>query len=250
MSDTKKPAKSISVTGGDDDAAKAEAPESVVITKRAILKAPTTAPPLDGNSTDAAAEPPQAMAQSIKKPLKPLIQPLKDSPEEPAKIEVASNKPAEPDAKTDTPADEPTGQKPDEDAEADKPAGPKPADDADKPAETPPAPPADEPAEDEPDEATTTEGAEGETKKGGPTEEEQNAEAEAKAKHDEAIQKMVDSRQYFLPINAVEKRKTKHFVLLGLFVSLLLVLAWGDIALDAGLIQIPGVKPVTHFFSN
>ena len=32
--------------------------------------------------------------------------------------------------------------------------------------------------------------------------------------------------------------------------ELLLLLAWGDIALDANLIQVSGIKPVTHFFSN
>jgi len=82
------------------------------------------------------------------------------------------------------------------------------------------------------------------------TEKELTAAAEAQTKHDAAIQKLVDSKQYFLPINAVEKRKTKRFVILGVILSLLLALAWVDVALDAGLIHIGGIKPVTHFFSN
>ena len=78
----------------------------------------------------------------------------------------------------------------------------------------------------------------------------EEAEAAKLAEHDAAIQKLVEDKQYFLPINTVEKRKTRRFVLLGVVLSLLLALAWADIALDAGLIQISGIKPVTHFFSN
>jgi flagellar biosynthesis GTPase FlhF len=76
------------------------------------------------------------------------------------------------------------------------------------------------------------------------------AEAKAQAEHDAAVQKLIDSKQYFVPVNAVEKRRSKRFVALGILLSVLLVAAWVDIALDAGLIQINGVKPVTHFFSN
>lgn len=84
----------------------------------------------------------------------------------------------------------------------------------------------------------------------GQTEQQLAAEDEAHAKHEAEIQKLIDAKQYFLPINAVEKRRSKRVVLLGVIVSLLLALAWADIALDAGLIQINGVKPATHFFSN
>ncbi len=73
------------------------------------------------------------------------------------------------------------------------------------------------------------------------------AEAEKQAAHDTEIQKLVDEKKYFLPINTIEKRKTKRFVLLGIILSLILALAWVDIALDAGLIQLGGIKPVTHF---
>jgi hypothetical protein len=69
-------------------------------------------------------------------------------------------------------------------------------------------------------------------------------------KHGADIQKLIDSRKYELPINAVEKRKTKRFVVLGVFLAILLALAWADIALDAGLVKVSGIKPVTHFFSN
>lgn len=72
----------------------------------------------------------------------------------------------------------------------------------------------------------------------------------AQEKHDAAIQKLIDSKQYELPINSVERRRSKRVVALGVILSILLVLLWVDIALDASLIQVDGIKPVTHFFSN
>ena len=76
---------------------------------------------------------------------------------------------------------------------------------------------------------------------------EKNAE-KRKAEHDTNLQKIVDAKTYYLPINAVEKRKTKRFVLLGVLLSILLIMLWIDIALDAGLIQIDGITPITSFF--
>ncbi len=64
------------------------------------------------------------------------------------------------------------------------------------------------------------------------------------------IQKLVTEKRYFLPINTQEKRRTKHFIILGVVLILLLAAAWADIALDAGLIHLDGVKPLTHLFSN
>lgn len=74
--------------------------------------------------------------------------------------------------------------------------------------------------------------------------------ASKEAEHEAAVQKLSESKKYFLPINAVEQRKSKQFVILGIVVSIILALAWVNIALDASLIKIPGVKPVTHLFSN
>jgi hypothetical protein len=75
-------------------------------------------------------------------------------------------------------------------------------------------------------------------------------EAVKQTQHSVAIQELIDSRKYELPINAVEKRKTKHFVVLGVVLAVFLALVWVDIALDADLIHISGIKPVTHLFSN
>lgn len=72
----------------------------------------------------------------------------------------------------------------------------------------------------------------------------------AQEKHVANVQKLIETKKYFLPINSVEKRRAKHTLILGIGVSILLLLAWANIALDAGLITIDGVEPVTHFFST
>ena len=89
-----------------------------------------------------------------------------------------------------------------------------------------------------------------EAEKGKPATPDPEAETDARTAQDAHIQKIIDSKKYFLPINAVEQRKSKRFVALGVFLALVLALAWVDIALDAGLIHIDGIKPATHFFSN
>ena len=76
------------------------------------------------------------------------------------------------------------------------------------------------------------------------------AEIAKQAEHDTTIQQLIDSKDYFLPINVVEQRRSRRIVILGIILSLVLVVVWVDIALDAGLIKISGVKAVTHFFSN
>lgn len=74
--------------------------------------------------------------------------------------------------------------------------------------------------------------------------------AKLQAEQHAKLEKLIESQRYYLPIDSVEKRRAKRFVLLGLVLSILLILAWVDIALDAGLIHIDGLRPVTHLFSN
>lgn len=80
--------------------------------------------------------------------------------------------------------------------------------------------------------------------------EQQVAEADILAKRDAELQALVDSKKYFLPIDAVEQRQTKHFIIIGVVVSLVLVVIWLDLALDAGLIKLGGLKALTHFFTS
>ncbi len=74
------------------------------------------------------------------------------------------------------------------------------------------------------------------------------AQEETDAKTLEEHDRLVDEKTYFLPINAAEHRRSKIVGITGVIVILLLALAWVNIALDAGLIEIPGVHSVTHFF--
>jgi hypothetical protein len=76
------------------------------------------------------------------------------------------------------------------------------------------------------------------------------AEVAAQAEHEALVDKLSESKQYYLPINSIEKRRTKRVVILGAVLSIVLMVAWADVALDSGIIQLGGVKPVTHFFSN
>ncbi|HZL07579.1 MAG TPA: hypothetical protein VFC50_00090 [Candidatus Dormibacteraeota bacterium] len=123
---------------------------------------------------------------------------------------------------------------------------------ADKPEPETPAKPdqapsdATEETEPKPAEADTGEATPQSKEKAKQAEVETNQEAQRQA----TIDKLADSKKYYLPINAVEKRRSRRFVILGIILSLLLIVAWADIALDAGLIHVNGIKPVTHFFSN
>lgn len=78
------------------------------------------------------------------------------------------------------------------------------------------------------------------------------AEAEQKAAHEAEVQKLVDSKDYYLDmkVTTAEKKHTKQFILIGVVLSVALLLIWFDIALDAGIIHAGGLKSLTHFFSS
>lgn len=233
MSQDKKPAKSrkkpIADVDKPGDSAPAATSKPVIVTNRPILKDPMVvdeAAKTDGDDkkTDEKTE--------LKHSSASIVQPLDKSASEP---EDQPDGPDEPDK----PAVPPTPA-PDKDDTADTAEEPKvedkpPADEA-----APEPEPASEPEPKKDDKQTTAKA----------TNQKSDAETAEQAKHEAAIQHLIDSKKYELPINAVEKRKSKHFVVLGIVLAILLVLAWGDIAADAGLIHISGLKPVTHFFSN
>lgn len=77
-----------------------------------------------------------------------------------------------------------------------------------------------------------------------------NADLEAQTKHDAELTALVENKDYFLPINSATQQRTKRFVIIGAGVSLLLAIVWVDIALDAGIIRIGGLKALTHIFST
>jgi hypothetical protein len=64
------------------------------------------------------------------------------------------------------------------------------------------------------------------------------------------LDKIALAKMYYLPINQVVRRRSKHVAVTGVALIVLLGIAWVDVSLDAGLISIPGVKAPTHFFSK
>ncbi len=120
----------------------------------------------------------------------------------------------------------------------------------------PDAEPAEEPAPSQPIEADDTVetrdslDSEEEESPAQQTDAEADAAAKELAKHDEEIEKLTESKRYYLPINAVNDQKTKRFIIMGAVLSLILIVVWLDIALDAGLIKLSGIKAVTHFFQS
>lgn len=65
-----------------------------------------------------------------------------------------------------------------------------------------------------------------------------------------AQEKIIASGQYYLPIAGAGKHRGVQRAVLILLLVILLGLAWLDIAMDAGILHIHGVQPVTHFFGN
>lgn len=49
------------------------------------------------------------------------------------------------------------------------------------------------------------------------------------------LQKMIDSQEFFLPIQTTEQRRNRVVAVIGILVIILLAVAWYDVALDAGL---------------
>lgn len=211
-----------------------------IITNHATLKDPmvvTNISPESDNTATAMAQP--AKTRAVGGELK--LQPLSNSPA----ASVASDVPVKADEPPDVPAtpveipDEKTESKPEAEPKTESKAAAKampstePPTDQDTPDTTEPAGSINGDSSDKPDPAQL-----------------EAAEAAKQAEHVAEIQKLVDSKKYFLPINAVERRRSKRFIALGVVLSLILALAWLNIALDAGLIEIPGVKPFTHFFST
>jgi hypothetical protein len=213
-----KPGAKITDVAHPGTTAPSESSKPIIVTNRPILKDPMVVEKDKDGETPAK-----------KTAVEPKIKPLPEAKPEEAKPESTAE--ATPEVKPDKP--EPTAE-----------AEPKPVSDT-KP-------------ETKPDEAapeTGKAGAAADDK--GTTDQNQkipdaemDAAAKAAAEHEGEIQKLVDSKKYFLPINAVEQRRSRRFVALGIILSLLLIVAWVDIALDAGLISLPAIKPATHLFSN
>lgn len=75
-------------------------------------------------------------------------------------------------------------------------------------------------------------------------------EEEQKAARQAELEKVIESKQYFLPIRSAEARRGLRVALLLLLLVLVLALVWLDIALDAGIVHIGGLHSLTHLFNR
>lgn len=219
MADDKKPTpnKKIVDVAHPGESAPSPNSKSVIITHRPTVKDPMVN---EAKSDTEGSEPSQSLSRTHQTVLQPLPSTDAETPE-PKTEETA---PAEP---TDTPEPEPV-------------AAPTPA---------PEPKPAPETAVKPPEQTSTGTSATVGTKDVQTESEAAVAEDEA-AKYQEKLDAMVESKQFYLPINTIEHRRTKQFIVLGAILSVVLALVWLDIALDSGLLHIDGVKPLTNFFNQ
>jgi hypothetical protein len=82
------------------------------------------------------------------------------------------------------------------------------------------------------------------------SQDEQELQAKKEAEHLANLNKIALAKTYYLPINQVVRRRSKHVAIAGTALIVILCLAWVDVSLDADLITIPGVKAPTHFFDK
>jgi hypothetical protein len=64
------------------------------------------------------------------------------------------------------------------------------------------------------------------------------------------IEPVFDTKEYYLPINIHDTHKGTQMALIALAVVIVLAVVWLDIALDAGIIKLGGLQPLTHFFHH
>jgi len=71
----------------------------------------------------------------------------------------------------------------------------------------------------------------------------------AKKEYDQKIDSLINNKTYFLEIGKISKQRNRLYTWLGLVICIILVIAWLDVALDAGIINNSYHLPHTHFFS-
>lgn len=184
----------------------------IIVTNRPVLQDPMVSGASDTPNVVPSAEPVSAPSPSSSKLV---VQPLTAAPADTdadGVIEPGEMKPAESEVKADPSPDEPAPDRSSDKTE--------PTDEADEDAD------------------------------GTPTTAAADAELAASAKAMEEIDNMVEEKTYFLPINSVEKRRSKHVFIFGMLLIVLLAVLWLDVALDAGFIKLGGLSPLTHFFNT
>lgn len=277
--DDAKPRKIIDVTEPGKTAASPTA-KPIIVSNRPMLKQdPMMVPAADSKKSEVDAEDAEPTVSRVGKPIAVMIdQAKKEQEPEAAKAATPPRppEPAKPEAKLaptppDKPAEFPTKPTPTEPPKAEMPVKPalaptmnaavdssavseaKPmTDEAATPPESTAAPSA--PSAPEIEEAA-------DESQASPTGDDQMApsklteEAKRKADEEQAAkvaeqEKIIASKKYYLPIKAAESRRSMRRALLLLILVVLVALVWFDAVLDAGILHVPGIHAVTHFFQN
>lgn len=79
---------------------------------------------------------------------------------------------------------------------------------------------------------------------------EEAAAAEAQAAREIELENIISSGKYVVPINAVQRKRSRMNIVLLVLVALALAVALADVVLDAGLVSAPDAIPHTHLFTN
>lgn len=192
---------------------------------------PTDATPADQEPTTAAETPvddqpaapaPDSVAETSEEPTDTKVEPAAEpAPEAPAAPVASSSAPeaekpaAEDEARVDAPS------------ETEKPAA---AASTDQPAES---------------DAETTRARDSEAEQRAVSAEEEAA----RQTRERQLEALITSGKYAVPINAVQRKRSRLFVTVASVIALLLALAVLDVLLDTGLVKLPVNLPHTHFFS-
>ena len=79
---------------------------------------------------------------------------------------------------------------------------------------------------------------------------EEAAEAEAKAKREQEVEDIIASEKYTVPIDAVQRKRSRMATICLFVVAIVLAVALLDTIADVGIIKVPASIPHTHFFSK
>jgi len=73
---------------------------------------------------------------------------------------------------------------------------------------------------------------------------------EAKAKRDAELEAIIESGKYAVPIDAVQRKRSRITTILLCMLTIVLLVALLDVVADVGLVKLPSSVPHTHFFSK
>lgn len=62
------------------------------------------------------------------------------------------------------------------------------------------------------------------------------------------LSKAIETGEYFLPIRTAESRRAHRAITLGVLLVVILAAVWVDVALDANIISLGSLQPLTNFF--